>query len=163
MMWLYVWFYHLTSKYIIFIRMRHIYCRFLCPPTCKGTCRIFHFYWVFVNNFKHLTASKQISFLLLPFMRLEFDVFFLPLKIVYFFLLYDNWIKFRRQCPNIEMNHFHIFNEITMDIFYVAIKEIVPHSFCTMLQKLTWGRSFFWPYITFGKVFWKPFNCVCMK
>ena len=80
-----------------------------------------------------------------------------------FFLLYDNWIKFRRQCPNIEMNHFHIFNEITMDIFYVAIEEIVPHSLCTTLQKLTWGRSFFWPYITFGKVFWKPFNCVCMK
>ena len=106
---------------------------------------------------------SKFRFCFYPFMRLEFNGFFHSFKNSLFFPIVWQLNQVRRQCPNIEMNHFHIFNEITMDIFYVAIKEIVPHSLCTTLQKLTWGRSFFWPHITFGKVFWKPFNCVWMK
>ena len=86
---------------------------------------------------------SKFRFCFYPFMRLEFNVFFLPLKIVYFFLLYDNWIKFRRQCPNIEMNHFHIFNEITMDIFYVAIKEISPTFALYNASKVDMGSIIF--------------------
>ena len=86
---------------------------------------------------------SKFRFCFYPFMRLEFNGFFHSFKNSLFFPIVWQLNQVRRQCPNIEMNHFHIFNEITMDIFYVAIKEISPTFALYNASKVDMGSIIF--------------------